>query len=47
MIFVKDLASGPGRVWWLMSVISATQEVEIGRFAVDCQPRQKVSETPI
>jgi hypothetical protein len=32
--------------WWLTSVISGTQEVEIVRIVVRSQPKQKVSETP-
>jgi hypothetical protein len=30
-----------------MPVISAIQEVEIGRIMVQSQPRQKVSKTPV
>jgi hypothetical protein len=33
-------------MWWLMPVIPATWEVEIGTIAVWVRPRQKVSETP-
>jgi hypothetical protein len=35
-----------GQVWWLASVIPATQEVKIGRNKFPGQPGQKVSETP-
>jgi hypothetical protein len=31
---------------WLMTVIPATQEGEIGRIVVRGQPEQKVSKTP-
>jgi hypothetical protein len=34
------------QVWWLMLVIPATSEVEIGRITAQGQPRQNVSETP-
>jgi hypothetical protein len=36
-----------GQVWWLTSVIPATQDAETGRTAVQGQPRDKVRETPI
>jgi hypothetical protein len=36
-----------GCAQWLMTVISATQEAEIGRTTVQGQLRQKVCETPI
>jgi hypothetical protein len=35
-----------GRALWLMPIIPATLEAEIGRTAVQGQPGQKVSETP-
>jgi hypothetical protein len=34
-------------VQWLTSLIPTTQEAEIGRTAVQSQPRQKVSRGPI
>jgi hypothetical protein len=34
-------------VWWLISVIPATQYVEIGKSAIRGQPEQKVSKIPI
>jgi hypothetical protein len=36
----------PDRAWWLVSVIQAPWEVEIGRIMVQGPPRQKVSQSP-
>jgi hypothetical protein len=33
--------------WWFMLLMPAIQEVEIGKTAVQGQPKQKVSETSI
>jgi hypothetical protein len=33
-------------VWWLIPIITATQEVEIGRIVIREQPGENVSETP-
>jgi hypothetical protein len=41
--FKKDILS---QVKWVMSVIQATQDVELGKITVLGQPRQKVDETP-
>jgi hypothetical protein len=42
-IFAKN---NYGQAWWLMPVISATWEAEIGRIAIQDQPGQIVLETP-
>jgi hypothetical protein len=34
------------RAWWLTPAIPATQEVEIGRIAIQGHPGQKVIKTP-
>jgi hypothetical protein len=36
-----------GQAWWCVSVIPATQEVEIRRITVQRQARQKVTKTSI
>jgi hypothetical protein len=35
-----------GQVQWLIPIILATQEAEIGRIVVQGQPRQKVHKAP-